>query len=218
MSREPMFNIQERVPLWLGGVFIVIFAITSFGPPSLRSLLYNAALLVPLELEGVPLSRQLFSLIGHGFLHASWTHVLVNAGMMVAFAVITMRGVRAQRREQGGGLDANIIFLLIMAAGIIGGGLFQWGWWAFIEASQAAALGASGGGSALFAAAAWAMGGRTRLIQYGMGWALINVIFIVGASILGPIAWPSHVGGFVAGALLAPYWVKPFSTGFSITR
>ena len=218
MSSEPMFNIQERVPLWLAGVFIAIFTITTYGPAVVRGLLYNAALLVPFDLDGVSVPRQLFSLVGHGFLHGSWTHVLVNSGMMVAFAVITMRGVRALRHDHGRGPNPNLVFILIMLLGIIGGGLFQWGWWAFMNTAQAAALGASGGGSALFATAAWAMGGRTRLIQYGMGWALLNLIFIVGASILGPIAWPSHIGGFIVGAMLAPYWVKPFSTGFSITR
>lgn len=223
MSHEPMFNIQERTPMVLGGVLIAIHLLLSLAPGGLSIFARNWALLVPLETQGLPLGRQLFSLLGAGFLHGSWTHVLVNTGMIVAFAVITMLGVRAlaqARRFEGRKpfLSADIVFLLIFALGVIGGNLFQWGWWALTDTARSAALGASGGGAALFATAAWAMGGRDRLMKYAGGWALINVIFVIAEPIFGPVAWAAHIGGFVMGALLAPYWVRPFSTGFSITR
>lgn len=218
-----MFNIQERVPMILGGVLIAIHLLTSLAPNTIGVFARTWALLVPMDYQGLTMSRQLFSLLGAGFLHGSWTHVLVNTGMIVAFAVITLRGVRAlaqAKRFQGKTvrLSPSLVFLIIFILGVIGGNLFQWGWWAVTDAAREAALGASGGGSALFATAAWAMGGREKLIKFAGGWVLINVIFVLGASILGPIAWPAHIGGFVMGALLAPYLVRPFSTGFSITR
>ncbi len=223
MSNEPMFNIEERSPLWLAGVLIAIHLFVTLGPQSLVRFVRYWGLLVPYDLPDVPATRQLVSLVGSGFLHGSWTHVLVNSGMIVAFAVITMRGMRAriherQKSGQASGLKAPQAFLLIFLLGVVGGNLFQWGWWAAINTAQAYALGASGGGAAFFATAAWAMGGRERLIKFAGGWALLNVIFVIAEPIFGGIAWPAHIGGYVVGALLAPYLVRPFSTGFSITR
>lgn len=218
MNNEPMFNIEERAPLWLAGTLIAIHTLLSFGPASLAIAIRNSGLLVPLDMPNVPDFHHAISLIGSGFLHGSWTHVLVNSGMIVAFAVITLRGVRAFASERGKPARADAMFMLIFLAGVVSGSLFQWGWWAAVNIQTAAALGASGGGSALFATAAWAMGGRQRLIKFGIGWALINVIFVLAEPVFGPVAWPAHIGGYVVGALLAPYFIKPFSTGFSITR
>lgn len=218
MSNEPMFNIEERGPLWLAGVLIAIFAAMSFGPRSLDLWLKTAALLVPLQLEQVSPFRQAFSAIGSGFLHSSWTNVLVNSGMMIAFAVITMRGIRALEDKRQTSDRSDLKFFAIFLLGVLGGSLFQWGWWAAVNTISASALGASGGASALFATAAWSMGGKKQLLKFGAGWALINVIFVLAEPLLGGIAWAAHAGGYVMGALLAPYLVKPFSSGFSITR
>jgi len=47
--------------------------------------------------------------------------------------------------------------------GVIAGGLAQWLWWAGIQADiRSAAVGASGGASALLATAGWAIGGRAN--------------------------------------------------------
>ena len=218
MSNEPMFNIEERAPLWLAGILIAIFALMSFGPKALTLAIRGVGLLVPLQMEQVPSVHHAISVVVSGFLHDSWTHVLVNVGMIVAFAVITLRGVRALARDRQKSARAGLMFWSIFLGGVVGGSLFQWGWWALINTPIAAALGASGGASALFATAAWAMGGRQQLVKFGMGWALINVIFVLAEPIFGGIAWPAHMGGYFVGALLAPYLVKPFSTGFSITR
>lgn len=218
MIDEPMFNIEERAPLWLASLLIGIFAAMSFGPKSLTVLLNSIGILIPLQTEQVPPLRQAVSAIASGFLHMSWTHVLVNSGMIIAFAVITMRGIRALESEREIADRANIKFFAIFILGTLGASLFQWGWWAAIETVSAAAMGASGGASALFATAAWAMGGKDRLLKFGAGWALINLIFVLAEPIFGGIAWAGHAGGYIVGALLAPYLVRPFSSGFSITR
>lgn len=223
MSNEPMFNIEERAPLWLGGVFILIHAVRTYGPEFINAFIAQWSILVPFDMPGAAMPRQITSSVLSGFIHASWSHALVNTGMLVAFAVITYRGLRARQsdrtsRDLHNLLPANAFFLLIFLAGVAGGSLFQWGWWALVNTESAAAIGASGGASALFATAAWAIGGRQRLIMFGMGWALLNIVFVVAEPLLGPIAWAAHLGGYAVGAMLAPYWVKPFSTGFSITR
>lgn len=218
MSQEPMLNIEERAPLWLGGIMAVLHGLVTYGPVELARFIRETAILVPLGAPDIPISHHVTSLLGAGFVHADWSHVLVNSGMIIAFAVITLRGVRALAEDAGKPPRAELIFVIIFLCGVASGSLFQWAWWSITDNISAASLGASGGGSALFATAAWAMGGRGRLLKFGMGWALINVIFVLAASIFGPIAWPGHIGGYVIGALLAPYLVKPFSTGFSITR
>lgn len=223
MSKEPMFNIQEPAPMWLAGTFIILHLILWLSPQAISEIIQYWTILVPMDRPDAPVARQITSLLGSGFIHASWTHLLVNVGMIVAFSVITLRGVRALhfdrlRLGKPNRMGANSVFLLIFSLGVIGGSLFQWGWWALIDSIRVSAVGSSGGASALFATAAWAMGGRARLIKFGGGWALINLIFIVAAPIFGPIAWAAHIGGYVVGACLSPYLVKPFSTGFSITR
>lgn len=218
MSNEPIFNIEEPAPLYLIGVLIIAHLLSTYAPASFRTVIFNLLILVPLEMPQVPLWRQFVSLPGHGLLHAGWGHLLMNSAMILIFAVMTFRGLRLHFLERQKPQLTVMAFWAIFVIGTIGAGLFQWGWWALANIPNSAALGASGGASALFATAAWALGGRTRLISFGLGWALLNIIFVAAEPLLGPIAWAAHIGGYITGAMLAPYWVKPFSTGFSITR
>ena len=219
MNREPIFNIQEKAPLWLCGIFFLIQIVLSVAPTSLKGLVYGVSVLLPFQTPDVGIPRQVFSLIGHGFLHGGWTHLLVNSGMLLAFGVITIRGIRAFLRDRQNTGSVNVIFALVFAASVIGGGIAQWVWWAVSDTQTAFAVGASGGVSGLFATAAWAMGGKDKMLQYGFGWLIINIVLIVAQPILGVgIAWAAHLGGFLAGMILAPRCVKAFSSGFSITR
>ncbi|MBC6402838.1 MAG: rhomboid family intramembrane serine protease [Hyphomonadaceae bacterium] len=218
MTREPMFNIEEAAPLRLAIALVVTHAVMSFAP-AVRDLVYQWALLVPFDAPGAGLPRQVTSLPGHGFLHGGWAHVLVNSGMIVAFAVISMRGIRAREHSQGLARRASLKFWLVFLAGVITGGLVQWLWWGISGAVHTAALGASGGASALLATAGYAMGGQRQMIGFGTGWAVINVVLVVTAPILGSgIAWAAHMGGFLAGAFLAPHFVKAFGGGSSLTH
>jgi len=219
MNREPIFNIPEKTPLWLIGILIVIHLLVSYGPDTLRALLFGSAILVPFDTPETSAPRQAFSLVGHGFLHGGWTHLLMNAGMMLAFGVITLRGIKAFLFNRKNAGSANLIFVLIFLASVIGGGVAQWLWWGVSGIDNAFAVGASGGVSGLFATAAWAMGGRQKMLQFGLGWLVINLAFIVAQPILGVgIAWAAHLGGYLMGMLLAPRCVKAFSSGFTITR
>lgn len=219
MSKEPMFNIAERAPVWLAGIFIAVQAFVAFAPNGLVNALASPGVLLPWGQGGRSASEQLISLFGHGFLHSGWTHALVNAGMTVAFGVITIRGIKLRALSRGRPSSGEGQFLLIFIIGVIAGGLAQWAQWAFVGATQAAAVGASGGGSALFATAAWAMGGRSQLLRFGFGWVFINMIFVIFEETLGiRMAWAAHLGGYAAGAILAPLFVRANSTGFDVTR
>ena len=213
-SKEPMVNIQEKSVVGLIVPLLIIHFVS--GLPAIRQLLHQYFLLLPMEttFAGITPLRQGVSLLGHGFLHGGWGHLMMNSVMILIFGVITIRSIRALKPSR-----AEILFWLVFLLGVIGGGLAQWAYWAAFNIDEAAALGASGGASALFATAGWAIGGRERLIGYGIGWIILNIGMVLAEPLIGPIAWAAHLGGFAIGAILAPYWVKPSSAaGTSILR
>lgn len=216
-TREPMFNISEKVPVWLAGLLIAIHIIAHYGPIVISNPLADWGVLLPLGAGQPDALKSAVRLIGHGFLHGSWGHVLMNSGMIVIFGVITMRGARAMRFSKGRTKGVSLDFLQVFLIGVIGGGLAQLLWWKISGGLDTAALGASGGASALFATTAWALGGKERLIGFGMGWALINAVMVFAGPVLGMnLAWAAHMGGYVAGAALAPILIKANSSSFGL--
>ena len=216
---EPMFNFTEKAPAYLAGVFIAIHALLMILPRQLLGTLDKFGVLRPLGSPGTDSVSHLISLVGHGFLHGGWGHVMMNAGMTIVFGIAAIRGAKLLAASKGKGASASRDFLLIFFAGVIIGGLFQWGWWAATNAqlTVTGAVGASGGASALFAAGAWAIGGRDKMIQFGFGWAVINAVMVLLENFIGiGIAWPAHVGGYIAGMIFGPLLVKANSTKLSM--
>ncbi len=138
----------------------------------------------------------------YGFLHAGAMHMIVNMITLVALGLPIIARI-GQRR-----------FLLLYAGALIGGGLG----FALLTASPRPMVGASG---ALFGlVGAWVAWGmidawrasrgalaRLRVLGRDLLWpaailALLNLgmLWVSG----GLLAWETHLGGFVAGALLAP--------------
>jgi len=222
MTREPMFNIPEKAPLWLAGVFILIHLLFYVIPQNLELLLLYFGILRPLGTVTSTLLTHTTSLLGHGFLHGGWGHVLMNAAMTVIFGVATIRGIRLLKTPKRQATNANIRFLLIFLFSVAIGALFQWGWWE-VSGTGGGAIGASGGASGMFATMAWAIGGRSKMMQFGLGWAVINMVIIMSEMVMSDpalgarIAWAAHIGGYIGGAILAPFWVRPNSTKFSVT-
>ena len=213
--REPMFNFTEKAPAYLAGIFIAVQGLLMILPRQLLGGLDKFGVLRPLGSAGTDSITHFTSLIGHGFLHGGWGHVIMNAGMTVVFGIAVIRGAKLLSASKGKTASASRDFLMIFFAGVIIGGLFQWGWWAATNAQLTAtgAVGASGGASALFAAGAWAIGGRDKMIQFGFGWAAINAMMVLLENFIGiGIAWPAHFGGYVAGMIFGPWLVKANST------
>ena len=156
------------------------------------------------------------TLLTHTLLHSGWSHVLMNAGFILVFGIITIRGVKLKDYPLFGRIKRGpAIFLAIFLLGAIGGGLAQWLYWV-VSSSSGAALGASTGGAALFASAGWALGGRDRMFFFGVVVVAFDAIsMVMGYS--NP-AWAGHLGGYLTGAALAVFWVKPNSTGMTILR
>lgn len=214
-----MFNFTEKAPAYLAGIFIAIQALMMVMPSALINVMGRFGVLRPLGTPGGDTASHAISLVGHGFLHGGWGHVIMNSGMTIVFGIAVIRGAKMLANENGKISTATRDFFLIFFAGVIIGGLFQWGWWAATNAQFTAtgAVGASGGASALFAAGAWAIGGRDKMIQFGLGWAVINAVMVLLENVIGVgIAWPAHIGGYIAGMILAPLFVKANATKLSM--
>ena len=221
--KEPIFNIKEKSPIVLGALLLAIHVLVyyggQFGFGMVERMAEYWALLKSADYGGQTTLSKATALIGHGFIHGSWTHVLLNVGMLIPFGVVTIRGARLRAASKGRRPNGNGAFLAIFLAGVIIGGLGQLGLWAFTK-DTGLALGASGGVSALFASMAWAIGGPKQLAKFGFGWLVINILMIFGGELLtggGGVAWAAHLAGFAAGAILAPFLVRPKISAGAIT-
>ncbi len=216
-SREPFFNFSEPLPVYWAGVLVGIQILTIFAYKLIAPLVGSFAILVPFG--AMPIGNQIVSLLGHGFVHSGWSHLLLNSLMGIVFGIVTIRGAKVLATSKGKSVSGNGAFLIILLAGIILGGLFQWGVWGVTNTTQASMIGASGGVSALFAVAGWAMGGKGKMLQFGFGWVVINCVLVLAEPFFGVrISWAGHLGGYLAGMLLAPFLVRANSTGFTVLR
>ncbi len=211
-DKEPVFNLSEKPVLHLIGILLAFYVLTLV--PTFKLLAFGLFGLVPMQAESFSPIRQILSLFGHGFFHASSSHLLVGVMLVLIFGIIAYRGIR----EKTDRLSVPLRFWLMFVLGTFFGGLMQWGWWAATQTSMGIVLGASAGGSAFFAAAGWSIGGKDRLIVFGLIWLVLNIGLAALSSIFGSIYWVANIGGFIMGALLSPYWVKPSSAGKSIFR
>jgi membrane associated rhomboid family serine protease len=141
------------------------------------------------------------------FLHAGWTHVIVNTVWLVAFGAVVAR--------RFGNLRFFLFFILCGLAGAVLHLAFNWN-------SVSPVVGASAAISGLMAAAFRLMGREgnaflepqplapifsRRILLWSGIWILLNIAAGVSGVGAGPgiqlIAWEAHLGGFLAGLLLA---------------
>jgi membrane associated rhomboid family serine protease len=134
-------------------------------------------------------------------LHANWTHVLVNAGMLLAL------GAPPGRYLGGSFAGAGRWMLVFLAAVAAGSAAYV----ALAGADAPPAIGASGGVSGMFAAAflLHPYGGLRRLtdpdfLRMTAAFAGMNAILVFAGPLLvgGGVAWQAHAGGYVGGALM----------------
>jgi membrane associated rhomboid family serine protease len=154
-------------------------------------------------------SGRCWGLLTHIFVHASWTHVIMNTAFTLIFGVPVARLLGESPR----GAAAFLIYFL--ACGVIaalayavvaapGGGR---GW---------AVVGASAAASGLFGGAARLIEGRGRIgplsgggvVGMSLAWIGINAVLgltgLTPGAIGVPVAWQAHIFGFIAGLLLLP--------------
>lgn len=147
--------------------------------------------------DPVPLTFWI-SFISHAFLHGSWLHLGMNTAVMLALghAITRMAGIR--------------VFLAIFFPGVIAGAIA----FALLTSHEAVLIGASGGVFALLGAViAW-----RGIALYRIGASLAPVLRLVGGLAViefilsfgiadgmagGVLSWQAHLGGFLAGVLIA---------------
>ncbi len=186
------------------------------GQPAADPQLITRLALEPARVEaalqaGAPQALAL-PLLTHQFLHAGWIHLTMNMVMLLSVGAVT-------ERLMGRGLDGAVRVVALLLLSGVGGAV------AFILLNPHSTLlmmGASGALSGLYGALLVAVARRgarrgarleTRDRATWMALASIaavfiglNVVLAAGARVSGfiPIAWETHLAGFVTGCLLQP--------------
>lgn len=203
--REPLFNALPGVVVLLAAIIVAVQLAesVSFGRGgAVHALIYWAGALrtgaaadafPPAPLWGA--SPYLL----HVFVHAGWTHLLLNLGVLLAVG-------SAVRRPFGPGLRGDAGFLIFFFACAIGGALLH----LITHLHEATTMaGASTALSGLIAAAGWARGGRVGMYQLALPWLGFNLVLAVVSVVYPvPIAWVGHVGGLLVGMAAYPVFVR----------
>ncbi len=229
VKREPIFNIPGVIAALCGVLVLIhgarvfllnerqdteVLLLFAFIPARYDS---TAAILGNQWPGGV--GSEVWTFVTYSFLHADWTHLLVNSIWLLPFGSAVARRFGVTR------------FLLFFAATSAAGALAQL---AGDSGGRFVMIGASAAISGMMAAAmrfAFQRGGPLgfwrdgdeqayrvpalplagvvrdpRVIGFVVVWFGVNLIFGIGSLSLGngdqPIAWQAHVGGFLAGLLL----------------
>jgi membrane associated rhomboid family serine protease len=151
-------------------------------------------------------------LVTHLFVHANWTHLVMNSVFILAFGAPVSRFLRPDL------VGALAFFLFFLVCGVVAGGGYALTEDAMSGAGMGrldfALIGASGAASGLMGAAARLIQGRGRLgsifgrtvVSMSVVWILINVTLgltgLTPGTAGAPIAWQAHIIGYFAGLLL----------------
>lgn len=220
--RQPIFR-APAVVLWLMGILAALHAARVWLPAGTADDLAYEYGLVPARYSQAFLQSRMadpgtiweraIPFVSYMGLHNGWTHLAINCLFLLAFAPIVAR--------RFGAVLFLVFFLVCGVAGALTYLAFNWG-------SPVPMVGASGAISGLMAAALrmlpsqspWAPPGATPLapilsrqilVFSGVLIAINALMGLTGFNIGGEtaqIAWQAHLGGFIAGLLLA----GPFDT------
>jgi membrane associated rhomboid family serine protease len=221
-AREPFLRVPAVVVVLIG-VLVVAYLLRAYGPAVFDATMTGYGVLIPLVYSpsgmhaagytSATLAEQLLPPIGHIFLHANFTHLAINCVWLLAFAPVVARRF------------GSFGFLLCGLAGAAAFVAIMWG-------QNAGAIGASGAISGLMAAAFRMLRVREpwldqraqpltpilsrQVLTIAALWMGLNLVTgLVGAGPTGgfqSIAWQDHLGGFVAGLLLAGPFDRYFNT------
>lgn len=207
-AKQPFLNIGN-IPIFtriltaliaLVSLPLLILSQTGLVP----DILYDASFIfgfVPARLTSSALSLiALFSLVSHAFIHGGFVHFAFNTIMLLALGTLF--------EKRYGGKQTFIFFFACVNAGALT-------FLAFAPHATMPVIGASGGVSGLFAAALVLMhdmrgahgipprkvGLLGRFGPWGMVMVWLVLMLALGSFGGGNIAWQSHLGGYICGAL-----------------
>lgn len=204
--RQPIFNAPPGAMGLCVGLVAIFILLRLLPQPWLEFVLANFGLIPSIFMAqftadggGVSVGG-LLPIVTHMLLHYDWAHVLINAGILLAFGSLIERVV---------GTVPFVIFFTLCG---IGGAIAQL-WLAGPVFSLL--LGASGGVyGAIGGAVPILFGGRAGpVFRRAFGFVAvimgINLLFgILDMTALtggAAIAWQDHIGGFVTGLVLMPF-------------
>jgi membrane associated rhomboid family serine protease len=211
-GREPILN---GPPPWGVGVFglaiLLVHLLVPLGSDPAGIRLAADLAFIPARVtgaDGAPpyggVLEILRALVTHQFLHAGWIHLMMNTLMLISVGPVAERGLGA------GAAGAGRFLAFILACGI--GGAF--GFWLVNPDLVGFMMGASGGLSGVFAGYIWLALARSRhdprlrraAFEAGVVFLVLNVGLAAAARFGGvvPIAWESHLFGFLTGLVLYP--------------
>lgn len=237
--RQPIFR-APSVVLWLIGSLVALHAALRLLLPAVRAedVIYRYALipanyshafvvsqtdLLP-SWRGTILDRAVPFLSYMG-LHNDWTHLAINCLWLLAFGPVVARRL--------GPMLFLVFFLVCGLAGGLTHLAFNWGSPIPVVGASAAISGLMGAALRMLPSQApWAEPGTAplaplfsrQILIFTLVWATINLLAGVtglgfgGES--GPIAWQAHLGGFLAGLVLAEPFdaLRPRRVGMPLDR
>ncbi len=210
--REPIFNQMPIGVATLIGIILTAHLAFSLQNPGTKAAALATFALSPAQLaqdiSAGNWTSALAMLFGYQFLHGGTLHLVMNLAMLLQAGPIAEAGLR---RNQDSTLRFVIFFLLCG----VGGGL---AFCAFNPGTESVTIGASGAISGIFAGFLWGAIGLARpgqaMLMPVFASAVVFLLINVGLAALArgfnfvPIAWESHLGGFVAGLILYPIFAR----------
>ena len=211
-KREPIFN---KTPLGVAGLIgaILIVHIISLlaGPVATQNAQAQfgvAPVYVINAFKQHDYLSALIPLISHQFMHGGSLHLVMNLAMLLQAGPIAEMGLN---RNRDGVARFTLFFL---ACGMSGALAYCW----LNPNSMTPTIGASGAISGVFAGFLWAAIGLAKpgqpMLRPVLTSAIVFLLINVGLAWVGralnvaPIAWESHLGGFVAGLVLYPLFSR----------
>jgi membrane associated rhomboid family serine protease len=208
LPREPIFN---KTPLGVGGVIgailIAHLALLVAGPQATQIMASELGVVparVLAQFAQGDILQALIPLIAHQFMHGGTLHLVMNIAMLLQAGPIAE--IALARNKDG--VARFIVFFILCGVG--GGLLYCW----INPESQIPTIGASGAISGIFAGFLWSALGLAkpgqRVLRPVITSAAVFLLINVGLAWVGrtlnvmPIAWESHLGGFLSGLLLFP--------------
>jgi membrane associated rhomboid family serine protease len=203
--REPFLHAPASL-LWLIAAIVAAHVARILAPAQISDAILMQYSFVPARYEhaGAVLALAV-PFVSHMFLHADFVHLGVNCVWLLAFGAVVARR-----------FGPTLFLTFFATCGIIGAATylaFNWG-------SPEGVIGASGAISGLMGAAIrmmpWPGAARTLplapilsrpVLVFSLFWLVANFVFgFTGFGASGEIhqiAWQAHLGGYIAGLLLA---------------
>ncbi len=212
VHKEPVFGDIPLVTLWLCGAIILISTLAMIGPVQISNWIMGAG---AVQIGPPQFSRPLGPFppyILHVFLHGGWLHLIMNTVGLLAFGTPIARWVESSFGTRRG----NVYFLFIFFLSAIAGALSEWLFISITNAPGAMLVGASGGLMGLIGVLVRLNYGREfmplpilsrTVLVAAAPWVGLNLLIaVVGMpGVSAAIAWPAHLGGLLAGMLLAGF-------------